>query len=145
MRQVSGETEYRRITHGFAMAAAATLAQANPAAVLHYVSGRGTSPASRFMWARVKAEAERDLPGVVATVCWRPAFIDGAAASGPRLYRALRPAFRLLRFARSLYVASDDIGRAMLAATAAGMRTGILENAEIRALADRWRSRPGVR
>ncbi len=83
---------------------------------------------------------ERDLAGVIATVCWRPGFIDGgSAATGPRLYRALRPLFRLLRFARALYVTSEDIGRAMLCVIAAGIRGGVIENARIRALADRTR------
>lgn len=134
--QVSGEAEYRRITHDFAMAAARQLAVSSPAAVMHFVSGQRTSLDSRFMWARVKAETERDLAGVTATVCWRPGFIDGGTvAAGPRLYRALRPAFRLLRGIRSLYVTSEDIGRAMLQATVQGRRAGIVENKQIRDLA----------
>ena len=137
VRQTSGEAEYRRITHDFAMAAARQLCTSSPAAVMHFVSGQGTRIDSRFMWARVKAETERDLAGVIATVCWRPGFIDGgAAASGPRLYRALRPAFRLLRSARRLYVTSEDIGHAMLQATIAGIRKGVIENKQIRALAE---------
>ncbi len=140
VRQVSGEAEYRRITHDFAIAAAEQLKFASPDAVLHFISGQGTSLDSRFMWARVKAETERDLQGVIATVCWRPGFIDGGAAmTGPRLYRALRPLFRLLRFARRLYVTSEDIGRAMIRASVEGTRRGVIENAEIRALADRAR------
>lgn len=137
VRQTSGEAEYRRITYDFALAAARQLRSSSPAAVMHFVSGRSTRLDSRFMWARVKAETERDLGGVMATVCWRPGFIDGgAAATGPRLYRALRPAFRLLRGFRSLYVTSEDIGRAMLQATVNGMRAGVIENAQIRDLAD---------
>jgi uncharacterized protein YbjT (DUF2867 family) len=140
VRQVSGEAEYRRITHDFAIAAAEQLKSASPNAVLHFISGHGTRLDSRFMWARVKAETERDLAKAIDTVCWRPGFIDGgAAATGPRLYRALRPLFRLLRFARSLYVTSEDIGRAMLRATAEGTGRGVIENAGIRALADRTR------
>src|SRR6185436_17796068 len=59
--QVSGEAEYRRITYDFAVAAARTLRERSPEAVFHYVSGSGASLDSRMMWARVKAEAERDL------------------------------------------------------------------------------------
>lgn len=135
--QTSGEAEYRRITHDFAMAAARQLCSSSPAAVMHFISGRSTRLDSRFMWARVKAETERDLAGVIATVCWRPGFIDGGTAiTGPRLYRAMRPAFRLLRGLRGLYVTSEDIGRAMLQATVAGIRQGVIENKQIRALAD---------
>jgi uncharacterized protein YbjT (DUF2867 family) len=137
VRQTSGEAEYRRITHDFAMAVARQLQSSSPAAVMHFVSGQGTRLDSRFMWARVKAETERDLAGVMATVCWRPAFIDGGtAATGTRLYRALRPVFRLLRGLRGLYVTSEDIGRAMLQATVAGIREGVIENKQIRALAE---------
>lgn len=124
------------------MAAAHQLRASSPAAVMHFVSGQGTRPDSRFMWARVKAETERDLAGVIATVCWRPAFIDGGASeTGPRLYRALRPVFRRLRGFRRLYVTSEDIGRAMLQATVKGVRQGVIENREIRALADAAGSR----
>lgn len=139
IRQVSGEAEYRRITHDFALAAAAELKRSSPDAVLHFVSGRSTDSASRFLWARVKAETERDLQQVADTVCWRPAFIDGTTPTGPRLYRAIRPMFRLLRVSRRLYVTSEDIGRAMIQATLDGRRTGIVENDEIRALAERRR------
>ena len=137
VRQAPDEAEYRRITHDFAMAAARQLRESSPDAVLHFVSGQGTSLESRFMWARVKAETERDLAQVTSTVCWRPGFIDGGtAATGPRLYRALRPAFRLLRGIRSLYVTGEDIGRAMLRATEEGIRAGIVENAQIRDMAE---------
>jgi uncharacterized protein YbjT (DUF2867 family) len=138
VRQAPDETQYRRITHDFALAAARQLKSASPAAVMHFVSGSGTSLDSRYMWARVKAETERDLAGVIETVCWRPGFIDGGdAPTGLRLYRTLRPAFRLLRSFRSLYITSIDIGRAMLEATMADRRGGIIENRGIRDLADR--------
>ena len=53
--------------------------------MFHYISGKGAARDSRFMWARVKAEAETELIDLVGAVCWRPAFIDGAAsASAPR-------------------------------------------------------------
>jgi uncharacterized protein YbjT (DUF2867 family) len=70
--QVSGEQEYRKITHDFALAAAQMLKIQNPDAVFHFISGQGTNLDSRFMWARVKAETERDLMSLTNTVCWRP-------------------------------------------------------------------------
>ena len=48
---------------------------------------------------------------------------------------------RLLRPFRSLYVRAEDIGIAMLAATRAGIRGRMFENADIRDLADRARAR----
>jgi uncharacterized protein YbjT (DUF2867 family) len=134
--QVSGEEEYRRITHDFALAAVRALKLHSPAAACHFISGRGTRLDSRMMWARVKAETECDLIEEVGAVCWRPAFIDGeTSTSGPRVYQWLRPAFRVLAPFRSLYVAGGDIGRAMIRATVENQRGRIIENPEIRALA----------
>ena len=134
--QVSGD-DYRRITHDFAVAAADILQIHSPTAVFHFISGKGTCLDSHFMWARVKAETERDLIALVNAVCWRPAFIDGESSnSTPRLYRALRPALRLLRPFRSLYVNGQDLGRAMLKATLENIRGRVIENAEIRDLAN---------
>ena len=136
--QVSGEAEYRRITHGFALAAVRALERHSPAAAFHFISGQGARLDSRMMWARVKAETERDLMDFTDAVCWRPAFIDGETSqSGPRLYQAIRPLFRLLKGFRGFYVAGEDIGRAMLQATIEGIRGRIIENAEIRDLASR--------
>jgi hypothetical protein len=90
------------------------------------------------MWARLKAETERDLIDLVEAVCWRPAFIDGESSQrGPGLYQAAGPLFRLLRPFRSLSVTGDEIGRAMLQATREGLRSRIVENPEIRAMAAR--------
>lgn len=134
--QVSGEG-YRKITHDFALAAANTLRRHSPTAAFHFISGKSTSMNSRFLWAHVKAETERDLMALVNAVCWRPAFIDGESSnSSPRLYRALRPLFRLLKPFRSLYVNGQDLGRAMLKATSENIRGRVMENAEIRDLAN---------
>lgn len=90
------------------------------------------------MWARVKAETERDLANVTDVVCWRPAFIDGEnSESSPRLFQALRPLFRLLSPIRSVYVSGENIGRAMLQATAENLRGRTIGNAEIRDRAER--------
>jgi uncharacterized protein YbjT (DUF2867 family) len=140
--QTSGEAEYRRITHDFALAAARALRAYTPAAAFHYLSGDGASLGSRFMWARVKAEAERDLIAGFAAVCWRPAAIDGEPSrSEPRRYKLLRPILRVL-FGRSrrFYVKGEDIGRAMLLAADEGMRSRVVANREIRDLADRSRA-----
>jgi uncharacterized protein YbjT (DUF2867 family) len=136
--QASGEAQYRTITHDFALAAARITRTQSPQAAFHFISGRSTGLDSRFMWARVKAETERDLMAEVGAVCWRPAFIDGeTSSSGPRLYQWIRPLGRLLAPFSSIYVTGQDIGRAMLQATAEGLRSRIIENAEIRAIAGR--------
>lgn len=136
--QVAGEAEYRRITHDFAVAAARALRVESPPAPFHFLSGRGASPGSPFMWARVKGETERELMETVEAVCYRPAAIDGMpSASEPAMYRLLRPAFRLFSPFRGLYVSGEDIGRAMLQATDEKIRRRIITNAGIRDLADR--------
>jgi uncharacterized protein YbjT (DUF2867 family) len=136
--QVSGEAQYRAITHDFALAAARIAKIQSPGAAFHFISGRGAGLDSRFMWARVKAETERDLIAEVGAVCWRPAFIDGeTSSSGPRLYQWLRPLGRLLAPFPNVYVTGRAIGHAMLQATTEGLRSRIVENAEIRAIAQR--------
>ena len=60
-RRCSGEAEYRKITHDFALAAVRALKLHSPGAVFHFISGQGARLDSRMMWARVKAETERDL------------------------------------------------------------------------------------
>lgn len=137
--QVSEEAEYRKITHDFALAAAHALKAQSPKAAFHFISGRGTQIDGRFMWARVKGETERDLMALVAATCWRPAFIDGEASdSWPWLFHLLRPLLRLLKPFSNLYVQGQDLGRAMLQATAENMRGRVIENDEIRVIAKRY-------
>ena len=95
------------------------------------------------MWARVKAETERDLLAQFDAVCYRPASIEGMpSASEPPLYKAFGPVARvLLKPCRMLYVSGEDIGLAMLQATADGVRSCLIENAGIRDLADRAREK----
>jgi uncharacterized protein YbjT (DUF2867 family) len=139
--QVSDEDKYRRVTVDFAVAAATALGDGSPAAAFHFVSGVGTGPDSRFMWARVKAEAEEQVMDVAGAVCWRPGFIDGEASStGAWYHGVLRPAFRLLKPMRSLYVSGEDLGLAMLQATRERMKRRVIVNREIRELAERWRA-----
>ena len=141
--QVSGEAEYRRITHDMTMAAARALKARSRDAVFHFISGRGASLTSRQMWARVKAETERDLMAFNEAVCWRPAAIDGVpSAREPFVFKVARPILRIVFGPfRGLYVKGEDIGRAMLEATRQDLRSRIVENAELRDLADRWQHR----
>ena len=139
--QVSGEAEYRRITHDFALAAARTLRKQSPGAVFHFLSGAGAAVDSRYMWARVKGETDRDLLKEFDAVCWHPAAIDGMpSASEPLKYKIFRPIGRLFfKPFRSLYVTGDDIGRAMLAATRSGISGRVIHTADIRDMAEQGR------
>ena len=72
---------------------------------------------------------------------WRPAYIDGEHSdNAPLMLKIWRPLFRLLKPFRSMYVAGEDIGLAMLQATLDGTRAGIIDNTELRFLADRTRA-----
>ncbi len=135
--QVSGETEYRRITHDMAMAAARALSAGSPEAAFHFISGMSTDAGSKFMWARVKAETEQHLMDEVGAVCWRPAMIEGVRSdSAPWFVNAARPLGVVLRPFKSLSVKGEAVGRAMLRLTAERARRRIVENREIRELGD---------
>ena len=140
--QVSVEADYRRITKDFAVAAARVLKAASPNAHFVFISGASTRSDSRYMWARVKAEAENDLMALVGAVCFRPGAIDGepSVAGGRAWYAPFRPLFKVFAPFRSLYVSGEDLGLAMLQATREGMRARVLENRDIRDLADRARA-----
>jgi uncharacterized protein YbjT (DUF2867 family) len=134
--QVSNE-EYKRVSHDFAMAAAARLMEARPAAAFHYITGRGTNVASRMFWARVKGQTELDLMSLCGAVCWRPAFIDAPPTASQWFVRAMYPALRLLKPFPSMYVHGEDLGKAMIVAAQEGMRKRVVENPEIREMAGR--------
>ena len=135
--QVPDEAGYRRIHQAFPLAAAKLLRERSPSAAFHYLSGGRSALNSRWMWARVKAEAERDLMNQFDAVCWRPAMIGGTpGAPMPWYLELLRPVLAaLFRPIKSAYIESEDIGRAMLNATARGLRRRIFENPEMRDLA----------
>jgi uncharacterized protein YbjT (DUF2867 family) len=137
--QVPEESAYREITHDFPLAAAAALRFGSPAAQFQYLSGDGAALESRFMWARVKALAERDLIEAYHAVCWRPAAIGARASKNtPFVYRLVFPFFPLLQHFRRLYVSGEDLGRAMIQANIEGTRSRVVKSAEIRDFADRY-------
>jgi uncharacterized protein YbjT (DUF2867 family) len=135
--QVSKE-DYRKISYSFPLAAAQTLKEWSPGAAFHYISGRGTSAQSRMEWARVKAQAEQDLMALIEAVCWRPAFIDAKpTGSMPWFYAWFTPLGKLAKPFPGWYVHGHDLGKAMLQATKEGMRRRVIENPEIREIAQR--------
>jgi uncharacterized protein YbjT (DUF2867 family) len=136
--QVSKE-EFVKISHDYPLAAAKMLKAESPGAAFHYISGKGTRAESRTFWSKVKGQTENELMELVGADCWRPAFIDAEpSASLPKAFALLRPALRLLKPFQSLYVDGEDLGRAMLEATREDLRRRVIENAEIRKLAERF-------
>lgn len=140
--QVPDENDYRHVTKDFAVAAATLLKAKSATATFHFVSGGGTKAGSRIMWARVKAEAEQAVTEIADAVCYRPGAIDGEQSDSATKpwYAGMRPLFWIFMPFRSLYLRGEDLGRAMLLAAREGMRRRVLENRDVRDLADRARS-----
>lgn len=137
VQQAPIEADYRRIHAEFPMAAAKMLRERSPHAQFHYLSGGRAGVDSRWMWARVKGEAERDLMRDYQATCWRPAMIGGTPTASTAMWlKILRPVMTpIFKPFRGMYIESDDIGRAMLEATRRKAGARIFENAEMRALA----------
>ena len=135
--QVREESEYRRITRDFAVAAAKTLKTRSPGACFNFISGASTDPNSKWMWARVKAQAEKDLTEMMDANCFRPGAIDGERSAAAAWYAPMLPLFKVFAPFRSMYISGDDLGRGMLQAAREGMRRRILENRDIRDCGDR--------
>lgn len=140
------EADYERITYGFALAAAETLARLNPGMTFIYVSGEGTDSTEkgRSMWARVKGRTENAILRLPfkAAYMFRPGFIQSVNGerSKTALYRTLytisRPLLPLLQWAIPAHIATtEEVGRAMIAVARHGAEKKLLENKDIRALA----------
>ena len=140
------ESDYRRVTYDFTLAAAHVLAARNPAMTFIYVSGTGTDSTARgrSMWARVKGETENALLALPfkAAYMFRPGIIQPlhGVKSKTKLYRAAyvvaAPLFPILkRLVPKHLTTSQQVGRAMLAIAKRGAPVQLLENADINAAA----------
>ena len=143
---VRDEKRYREITYDYTMETARLLEQHSPEAVIHFLSGAGTNVNGRFMWARVKGEAERDLSkmSLGGAVHYRPGLIVGEGSTKARytMERVLRPVEFVYRPLKSLSVRASEFGQAMIRATVEGMRDAVLENRDLRELAERYETDP---
>ncbi len=134
------EADYTRITYGFTLAAARTLARLNPDMTFVYVSGSGTNPEGRAMWSRVKGRTENAVLQLFPNgYAFRPGFIQPrhGATSKTRLYRSLyavlSPLYPVLNRTLPRYVTTTDrLGQAMLTAARTGFGKRILENSDLR-------------
>ena len=140
------EADYTRISYGYTLAAAETLARLNPQMTFTYVSGAGTDSTEqgRSMWARVKGRTENALLRLPfkGAYMFRPGMIQplhgirSKTASYQMLYTLLGPLLPLLRrlFPRQI-TTTEQIGRAMLAVARRGASKHILESPDIIAAA----------
>jgi uncharacterized protein YbjT (DUF2867 family) len=136
------EENYYRITYGFTLAAAQTLARLNPGMTFIYVSGMGTdsSEHGRPMWARVKGKTENALLRLPfkAAYMFRPAGIMAlyGIRSKTRIYRffyavlgPLLPAMK--KFLPKYVTTTEQVGLAMLKVAKQGFPKPVLENSDI--------------
>jgi uncharacterized protein YbjT (DUF2867 family) len=141
------EAAYRRITFDLTLAAARSMAAANPSMVFCYVSGAGTdsSARGRVMWARVKGETENALLALPfrASYMFRPGYIQPmkGVRSSTRWYQAVYdivgPLYPLLRrVAPGGVTNTETIGRALIRVAAEGYPTRVLEGRDINAAGD---------
>jgi uncharacterized protein YbjT (DUF2867 family) len=141
------EADYERITYGYTLAAAETLARLNHGMTFIYVSGSGTDSTERgrTMWARVKGRTENALLRLpLNAYMFRPGAIEpmDGIRSHTRSYRVLyaltKPLLPLLRrlFPNQI-VNTRELGRAMLNVARSGYGVRILETKDIRAAAGR--------
>jgi uncharacterized protein YbjT (DUF2867 family) len=134
------EAAYTRISYDYPVAAAHRLAALNPAMTFIYVSGAGTKPDGRQMWARVKGRTEVEVIKTFPNgYGFRPGFIQPThgATSKTGLYRVgytlTAPLIPLLNRIAPKYVTSTDrLGQAMLRVARTGFGTHIVENADLR-------------
>ena len=140
------EADYTRISYGYTLAAAETLARLNPQMTFTYVSGAGTDSTEqgRSMWARVKGKTENALLRLPfkGAYMFRPGMIQplhgirSKTASYQMLYTLLGPLLPLLRrlFPRQI-TTTEQVGRAMLVVARRGAAKHILESPDIIAAA----------
>lgn len=139
------EEAYQRITYGYTLAAAETLARLAPGLVFVYVSGQGTDGTEhgRIMWARVKGRTENALLRLPfkAAYLFRPGFIQPlhGIKSRTRLYRVFyalsAPLLPLLqRLCPNALTTTEQLGRAMLQVALNGYGKPLLETRDINAL-----------
>ncbi|XSG75171.1 NAD-dependent epimerase/dehydratase family protein [Herpetosiphon llansteffanensis] len=136
------EAAYRSITYDLTMHVAQTLARLNPQSRFLYVSGAGTNPNSRTMWARVKGQTEQALLKLpFEAFMLRPGFIQPqhGVVSKTRLYRLLYrligPLYPVLkRFMPHYVTTTDQVAQAMLRVAQNCAPQPILENSMINQL-----------
>jgi uncharacterized protein YbjT (DUF2867 family) len=137
------EQDYRRITHDIAVAAARTLVETSPAMTFVFVSGAGTDPTSKTMWARVKGEAENTILALPfrGKYVFRPALVRPmhGITSRTRSYRIFYAVFRpLVPLIEALFPkkvsTTERVGRAMLNVARNGFDKPILESEDINAM-----------
>ncbi|MDO9511670.1 MAG: NAD(P)H-binding protein [Bacteroidales bacterium] len=136
------EEDYHRLTYDLTMAAATTLAEANPNMCFVYVSGTGTdsSEKGKMMWARVKGKTENHFLKLPfrSVFMFRPGYIQPLRGIKSRvnlynkLYEVFGFAYPLLKkLWPATFISSVELGKAMLGVSRIGYSKSILESGDI--------------
>jgi uncharacterized protein YbjT (DUF2867 family) len=136
------EQDYTRVTYGYTLAAAETLARLNPQMTFVYVSaiGADSSERGRMMWARVRGKTENALLRLPfkAVYVFRPAGIAPLHGERSRTwltrfsYAIIGPLFPLLQHTFPRYITTTEkLGRAMLKVARTGAPKRVIESADI--------------
>jgi len=132
-----GEEAYTRLTYDTTMAFARALHAVSPQATFTYVSGAGTNPDGRQMWARVKGRTEQDLStiGFRQQFNFRPGIMTVTPGmKNPKWWmRVLVPVFGLVM--PWVTCSLKQVGLAMIHAVQRGYSKNILEVKDIKELA----------
>ena len=132
-----GEEEYTRLTYDTTMAFARVVLEASPQSTFTYVSGAGTNPDGRQMWARVKGRTEQDLStlGFKQQFNFRPGIMTVTPGmKNPTWWmRVLVPVFGLVM--PWVTCSLKQVGLAMIHAVRRGYRKNVLEVKDIKELA----------
>ena len=132
-----GEEEYTRLTYDTTMAFARALHAVSPQATFTYVSGAGTNPDGRQMWARVKGRTEQELStlGFRQQFNFRPGIMTVTPGmKNPTWWmRVLVPVFGLVM--PWVTCSMKQVGLAMIHAVQRGYPKNVLELKDIKELA----------
>ncbi|OKP95308.1 NAD-dependent epimerase/dehydratase family protein [Paenibacillus sp. P46E] len=135
------EEEYRKITYDITLSVAETLVRLNSQMTFIYVSGSGTdsSEKGRIMWARVKGKTENDLLRLPfkRAYMFRPGGIIPMHGVKSKtkwyqyFYIVMRPLNHLF-MKSSLFISSEQLGRAMIKVARDGYSKSIIESSELK-------------
>ena len=132
-----GEEEYTRLTYDTTLAFARALHEVSPQATFIYVSGAGTNPDGRQMWARVKGRTEQELStlGFRQQFNFRPGIMTVTPGmKNPTWWmRVLVPVFGLVM--PWVTCSLKQVGLAMIHAVRRGYPKNVLEVKDIKELA----------
>ena len=134
------EAAYTVVSYDYPVAAARLLAGLNPGMTFIYVSGAGTDPAGRQMWARVKGRTEKAIIDLFPNgYAFRPGVIEPTHGATSRVgwyntvYTIAAPLLSLMhRIAPRHITSTDRLGRAMLRVARRGAADRIVRNADLR-------------